>query len=346
MLMPHERYRSPHYLLIENPNAWHHHSTEARSTGVRAELLHPGHTVDTISHPVRPEDISSIDIADTLVHLEGGDGLVNRAVSALAGVVEDDPDTTADLYDIHRRMLGQAGDMAIYAGAGGGANNVPLSAHGRFAIRPELLGKAREISKAQYRPILYRITGEQGETKHLGLTTSCFGLGGSAIAAAALEAAKPELKQMREIAALGRQALLVLKAISQAPSFSGILGGEQIDPRRLNGLAAAEWVYSKIHAKQGRTGVNLDDTKLQPILLVKSHHPTLHTVGGLLRTRFNRHVNPPLDMDQTNLTFRLTSEEPVPYHTDGEAGPEKLLFPGDTLELALGRLAVPLLMVR
>ena len=105
-------------------------------------------------------------------------------------------------------------------------------------------------------------------------------------------------------------------------------------------------IKPRTYAKQGRTQVNVDDTRWQPVVtqrLSGSIENAALLTSTMIRLKLGRHSLEPEDLDGRSLSVRLESDEPVRYHADGETDPSRVLLPGQTMRMRLSRIAVPTL---
>lgn len=280
----------------------------------------------------------------TLIYSRGGDGTVNKTVAAIVGHHEDDPEATARNFGIHAELNSA---VRYLAAAGGNANNFALSALGKLASRPERITATSHVYVGQHRPIFYEVTDGDGSLSRTGISTSCIGVGGSARVATELHNIKNELKQKHAPTRLVHEAGVAFRALIQAPAFSAELRLAKhgnVQRLALESISGFESIGSRRYAKQGRTNINIDDTRQQ--LIVARHAGSrlgqaAHITEAFTRLKLGRHTWAPLDFEEVELALKITSDEPVPFHSDGEVGPRYILAPGATLKLKLGRLAVP-----
>lgn len=335
----------PGMISFMNPASTSHETGQARLDHVGTYLLRPDAQMKTVEHAADPLDMLLIDRDQTLIYSDGGDGTVRGVIAAVAGIAPDDPELTAINFETHQEI---AQGVVYFAGAGGNANNWPLSAHGRYAKRPEKLANAT-LHLGAHHPLIYEITDEQGNIVRSNIATSCLGLGASAIASRSFELAKPELEAISRLRRLLGETALVYAAAIEAPPFSVELvtnsDGDYATERRKD-ITALELIKSRIYAKQGRTRVNVDDTLWQPEVI--EYAPGLvgrntQLVATLARLRFARQAMPLQDFSGTELAIRVESGEPVPYQADGESDGTTVILPGQTMRLRLARIAIPTL---
>ena len=336
----------PGMISFMNPASTSHETAQTRQEHVRAILLEPGATLKEINHAAEPDDIWLIDHEHSLIYSDGGDGTVRRVLAAVAGIVPDNPEQTAINFMDHRDL---SSGLIYFAGAGGNANNWPLSAHGHYAKHPEKLAKAG-VRVGTHRPLIYEITDERGDIVRSNIATSCLGFGASAIATRSLDLAKPELEARSRPRRLLGEVAMVYEASVEAPPFTVELvtnADDDYAAERRKDITGLELIKSRIYAKQGRTNVNVDDTLWQPVILdyapglVERNARLISTLG---RLRLARHVLTPEDFSLQDLSIRVESDEPVPYQVDGETDETTVLMPGQTMHLRLARIAIPTLM--
>jgi len=290
----------------------------------------------------------------TVVSSHGGDGTVQLVVAAAIGHVRDDPEVTASNETVHRPLLE---DVLYVPIANGNGNNFACSALGQYAVDPRRLADAPDLDIGFHRPLAYQVTDERGNTVRSGIATSCFGINAAAIVAAKLH------QQKLQLAALGAQTvgqqrrfaketLITARELLNVKPFSAdltVTTGRDSAREPLRNIAGLELIGSHIYAKRGRAPVNIDDPRHQ--VVVATHHMS-RTAGlaSLLlmsaRLATGQHKRRPLDLTDTTLTLRVISNQPVPFHTDGEIGDTLMIEPGQLLRLRLGNLAVPTLIRR
>lgn len=335
----------PGMISFMNPASTDHENAQARQDNLAAYLLSPGAQLKSVEHAADPLDMLLLDQDQTLIYSDGGDGTVRGVIAAVAGIATDDPELTAINFAYHQEL---AQSIVYFAGAGGNANNWPLSAHGRFAKHPEKLAKA-SLHVGAHRPLIYEITDDRGNIVRSNIATSCLGLGASAIASRSLDLAKPELEARSRFRRLLGETAMVYEAAIQAPPFSVELitdSGEDAVAERRKDITALELIKSRMYAKQGRTRVNIDDTLWQPEVI--DYAPGLvernaQLVATLARLRLARQAMPVQDFRGTELAIRVESDKPVPYQADGETDDTTLILPGQTMRLRLARIAIPTL---
>jgi diacylglycerol kinase family enzyme len=345
--MAHPTNIEPHSTMLgfTNPESTGYDLAETRMEHVRQHFLDADGVVKVIDHEASPFDILKLDSESTLIYSDGGDGTVRRVVAAMAGIVPDCPERTAINMATYREI---AKNLRYFAGAGGNANNWPLSAHGRFAVHPDQLSQATVVL-GYHRPMLYEITNEQGDIVRSNIATSGLGIGIAAIAALQLEKAKPELEGVgRAKRQLGETAI-VLDAAKHAPPFSFDLRfiTEDLSDQRFTDMTGFELINSRIYAKQGRTRVNVDDTLWQPVMTHYAPNRVSHalqTANTVARMKTGRHALQPEDLRTQKLAVRITSDQPVPYHADGESDVDAVILPGQTLHVRLAQIAIPTLL--
>jgi hypothetical protein len=345
--MAHAPYQEllPGMISFMNPASTGHENAQARQDNLAAYLLRPGAQMKTVEHAADPLDMLLINQDQTLIYSDGGDGTVRGVIAAVAGISPDDPELTAINFAYHQEL---AKSVVYFAGAGGNANNWPLSALGRFAKHPEKLAKAK-LLVGEHHPLIYEITDDRGNIIRSNIATSCLGLGASAIATRSLDLARPELEARSRARRLLGETAMVYEAAIQAPPFSVELitdSGDDYVTERRKDITALELIKSRIYAKQGRTRVNVDDTLWQPDVI--DYAPGLvernaQLVATLTRLRLARQVMSPQDFRGTELAIRLESDEPVPYQADGETDDTTFILPGQTMRLRLARIAIPTL---
>lgn len=328
-----------------NLEATGHELAAARMDHVRQHFLDADSVVKEIDHEASPFDVLRLDSDNTLIYSDGGDGTVRRVIAAMAGIVPDCPERTAINLRTYREI---AGHLRYFAGAGGNANNWPLSAHGRFALLPEKLDEAT-IALGSHRPILYEVIDERGEIVRSNIAVSGLGIGVAAIAALRLEKAKQEFEQVGSIRRQLGETAIVFDAAKRAPPFAFELAvvSDETDQQRFADMTGFELIKTRIYAKQGRTRVNVDDTKWQPVM---THHASnsvsqaFQIANTAVRMKSGRHALPAEDLHDQELMVRITSEQPVPFHADGETDVDSVILPGQTLRIRLAQIAIPTLM--
>lgn len=328
-----------------NPESTGHEHAKTRMGYVQEHFLGVDAIVKEIDHEASPYDVLRIDSDSTLVYSDGGDGTVRRVIAAMAGIVPDCPERTAINLATYREI---AQNLRYFAGAGGNANNWPLSAHGRFALHPEKLAQA-DIRLGCHRPILYEVTSERGDIVRSNIATSGLGIGIAAIAALRLEKAKPEFEHVSSVRRQLGETAIVLDVARQAPPFSFELTvvSDDFNDQRFTDMTGFELIKSRVYAKQGRTRVNIDDTKWQPVM---THHApnkvghTLQVASTVARMKSGCHVLSAEDLSNQEMAIRITSEQPVPFHADGETDVDSIILPGHTLHIRLAQIAIPTLM--
>lgn len=328
-----------------NPESTGHELAKDRMDDVRGYFLEAGGIIKEIDHEASPFDVLRLQGDRTLIYSDGGDGTVRRVIAAMAGIVPDNPDHTAINLATFREI---AANLRYFAGAGGNANNWPLSAHGRFAKHPENLDQAT-ITLGFHRPILYEITDEHGDIVRSNIATSGLGLGIAAIAALRLEKAKPELEQRSSVKRQLSETAIVLDVANHAPPFSFDLTivDDEFCQERYTGMTGFELIKSRIYAKQGRTRVNVEDTLWQPVMThyaASSASRMLQTAETVARMKIGRHALSAEDLSSEEMTIRILSEQPVPFHADGEADVDSMILPGNTLHIRLAQIAIPTLL--
>ena len=329
-----------------NPEATGHGLAKTRMGYVQQHYLDADTVAKEIDHEASPFDILRLDSDSTLIYSDGGDGTVRSVIAAMAGIVPDCPDRTAINLSTYREI---AKHLRYFAGAGGNANNWPLSAHGRFALHPDTLDQAA-TRLGYHRPILYEVLSERGDVIRSNIATSGLGIGVAAIAALRLEKAKQELEQIGSIKRQLGETAIVLDAAKHAPPFAFDLSviADETDEKRFTDMTGFELIKSRIYAKQGRTKVNVDDTTWQPVM---THHASngvshvLQVANTVVRMKSGRHALPAEDLHDQELMIRITSEQPVPFHADGETDVDSAILPGQTLRIRLAQIAIPTLMV-
>lgn len=328
-----------------NPEASGHELAKARMGYVQQHFLDADTVAKEIDHEASPFDVLRLDSDSTLIYSDGGDGTVRSVIAAMAGIVPDCPERTAINLSTYREIAEQ---LRYFAGAGGNANNWPLSAHGRFALHPDTLDQAT-IGLGYHRPMLYEVISERGDIVRSSIATSGLGIGVAAIAALRLEKAKQEFEQVGSIKRHLGEMAIVLDAAKHAPPFAFDLSvvADETDEQRFTDMTGFELIKSRIYAKQGRTRVNVNDTKWQPVM---THHApnsvsnAMQVANTVVRMKSGRHALPAEDLHDQKLMIRITSEQPVPYHADGETDVDSVILPGQTLRIRLAQIAIPTLM--
>ena len=334
-----------HMLGFMNPESTGHEHAKTRMGYAQQYFLDGDASIQEIDHEASPFDVLELDGDRTLVYSDGGDGTVRRVIAAMAGIVPDNPERTALNLSTYREI---AQYLRYFAGAGGNANNWPLSAHDRFALRPEKLAQAT-VRLGYHRPILYEVTDEQGEVVKSNVATSGLGLGVAAIAALQLEKAKQEFESIGTMRRQLGETAIVLDAAKHAPPFAfdlSVIAGETRE-QRMTDMTGFELIKSKIYAKQGRTKVNVDDTKWQPVMTSYAPNRVSHALqvaSTVARMKSGRHALPAEDLRGQELRVRITSEQPVPFHADGETDVDSVILPGQTLRVRLAQIAIPTMM--
>lgn len=336
----------PSMLGFTNPESTEHASALARIGHVQAQLLETCADVTVIDHAASPLDLLLVQEDQTLIYSDGGDGTVRSVIAAMTGIVPNDPERTAQNFAHHQSI---SEHLRYFAGAGGNANNWPLSAHGQYAVHPEKLPHA-SVQLGYHRPIMYEITDEHGDIVRSHIATSGIGLGTAAIAAYRLEKAKPELQEKGNIRRLLGETAIVLDAAREASPFAVELSAtasDSLETQRLTDVTGLEFIKTKIYAKQGRTRVNIDDTNWQPLITHRYSNKVQDNLGLIstfARLKFGRNALPAEDFSNQEMSIRVDGDEPVPYHADGETDVDALVYPGQTMRLRLARIAIPTLM--
>lgn len=336
----------PGMLGFTNPESTEHASALTRVEYVQSHLLAARADVRMIDHAASPLDLLQLQSEQTLVYSDGGDGTVRSVIAAMAGIVPNDPPRSAQNFTTHRSL---AEHLRYFAGAGGNANNWPLSAHGKYAVHPEKLSHA-DVQLGYHRPLIYEITDEDGAVVRSHIATSGIGLGTAAIAAYRLEKAKPELQEKGTIRRLLGETAIVLAAAREAAPFDvalTIATRDSQDTQRLTDATGLEFIKTKIYAKQGRTRVNVDDTNWQPLITHRHSNKVQDSLGLIstfARLKIGRNALPAEDFSNQEMSIRIEGDEPVPYHADGETDVDALVLPGQTMRLRLARIAIPTLM--
>lgn len=328
-----------------NPEATGYGQSQARLGQVQQHLLVANANTKILDVEATPLDISLLDNDQTLVYSDGGDGTVRKTIAAIAGIVPDDPERTARNFADFQAI---SSHLRYFAGAGGNANNWPLSAHARFAVHPDKLPQA-STSLGFHRPIIYETTDPGNNIVRSNIVTCCLGFAASAIAAQRLEKAKPLLRDGHSANRLLGEIAIVVGAARDAPPFAIELSSKPeglYGNCRINDLIGFELISSRRYAKQGRTHVNVNDTRLQPILLHRSGaiNGKLQLVNTFARLKSGRHVLPTEDLHDRQLSIRIVSEDAVQFHAGGETNDDSVIQPGQTLHLRLARIAIPTLM--
>jgi hypothetical protein len=280
-----------------------------------------------------------------LLNPDGGDGTVRKVVSAALGIEENDPNGTDNNFARHRKLVQQ---IILFANAGGNGNNFPLSAHGSAARDPRKLFTARHLVRAQHRPLTYTIMDERGGVTASGIALTGIGIGSAATAAARIELAKPQLNSLSLIPRLASEASMIFSSLYHEPSFgleiTDSLSTGVINTSQLESIVGFELIGSKVYAKRGRTHVNVDDTRWQPVA-VQQHETavgrTSEIVGTAVRLNAGMHARNPIDLRNRTLTISPETDQAVPIHADGETGPALWIHPGQKLQLKLANLAIP-----
>jgi hypothetical protein len=338
----------PNMVGFINPDATNSVGSSTRLEDVQGQFLSSVADVDVINRGALPQDVLAIGDHYTLIYSDGGDGTVRKVIAAVIGVVPNDPEGTARNFTDHQAI---APNTRYFAGAGGNANNWPLSAHLKYAAHPNGL-KDAQISVGFHRPLMYEVVDASGEIIQSDIATSCLGLGASAIAAQAFEKAKTELSSRGSTRRLLGELAIALEVARKAPTFAVALtagSGESQRTLYQTDVTGLELIKSRIYAKQGRTKVNVDDTKWQPVILRRPPHVAgdiAQQLNAIARLKSGHHALPTEDLSDHQLSIRIAGIEPVLFHVDGETDGSNMLLPGDTLRLHLARIAVPTLMVR
>jgi diacylglycerol kinase family enzyme len=305
--------------------------------------------VTTITESAEPKHMANHMADETLVYSSGGDHTINLAIAAIIGSVEDDPQATAEnLFD----HTSYARHVLFVAGAGGNARNFALSALGDTSSNPGELRRTETLGIGWHRPMLYEVIDEQKEVVRSGIATTTIGVNLAARVAIRVENEKQAIKSMSRRRRLAREFHLTADEMLNTPPFSAavtVRDGKEAATELFDDITGFEVLGSRIYAKQGRApeSVNVDTTEKQ--LIIARHHRHLpmrvvSSLGTAARLRTGRHRRQPIDFANNELALRLTSDQPVPFHSDGEVGDRYQLFPGQTLTLKLGRIAVPVLM--
>jgi len=336
-----------------NPAATNYAASTARAGAAVEAFAIPEEHRHVIEDRATPQHVQQTVQGRTLVYGGGGDSTANLVAASILGDVQDNPEATAN----NRRRHAELATYVRYLpGPDGNANNFALSALGRLARYPSKLAAAPESRVGLHRPLLYEVRGDGGDggdTVRSGIVTSCFGLGCAALAARDLDKVKPELKQLPRPVRLGREALIAFGAVVDAPAFSIAstltIGGET-QTRDFSRITGIESIGSAIYAKEGRTRVNIDDTREQLVVTEgrdSRFRQQVATIATLGRVKTGRHALPAIDItDRTEFSLRLTSDQPVPFHVDGEIGVRYQLEPGQTVYLRRSDIAIPTLMAR
>ncbi|HSX43011.1 MAG TPA: hypothetical protein VLF59_02895 [Candidatus Saccharimonadales bacterium] len=341
----------PRMVSFLNKHATHGETADESAHSVRETFAVP-HSEDTY-YPLttRPKAHQiaefSIDDDQLLVYSHGGDGTVNLAVAAITGNVRNDLKRTEQNKNRHTKY---AHKILYVPGAGGNANNFALSALKGYAAHPDRLARGKRFWIGYHHPLEYQIRDKDGQVTASGIATSCFGAGASATVAHELEQAKPELVQLDKHIRTRRERRLVAQELYNAQPYKAIVtvGNERSDISRyypeVNGI---ELIGSKIYAKQGRSGVNIDSPKFE---LFIARHIALKAarLGNLaiLGTQLATGMLPgkPVDFSTTSVSIQNVGEHTMPLHTDGETGTELSLPPEHIVRLTMGQIAVPVLM--
>lgn len=308
--------------------------------------------IDVVTDIPDPKHIQAAVDGKELIYSGGGDGTINWVVSAIIGHVRDDPEATANNLEMHTEL---ASELLYVPGADGNGNNHPLSALGKhFSRHPARLARTPRAYVGYHRPLLFDILDKPaGEIVRSGISVDCIGIGAAALAAGKIEAIKPEVKDLGKLRRLGREGLASFSAIVDAPAFSAVVTrqiGDHTSTKELPQISGFELVGSGIYAKEGRTRVNIDDDYQQPVILrhadTKSRQRAV-VVGTMLGVKFAKYRYRPLEFaEDVSVSLRLTSDAPIPMHTDGETGERYRLEPGQTLRLRRSKIAVPTVMAR
>jgi diacylglycerol kinase family enzyme len=294
-----------------------------------------------------PKHIQANVAGHTVVYSHGGDGTVNRVLSAITGTVQDDPAATAANLAKHRELASQ---LLYVAGTGGNAKNFALSALDQYTHEQAQLAEAASLGIGHHRPLVYEVLGVRGKVLRSGIVTSCIGLGASANIAAKLHKHKRQLDQYSGTERLAREALISADALLHTQPFAAKttrLAGPKTIRRQLPAITGFEIIGSRVYAKVGRTQVNVDDSRYQVII---THHkliPPLQVaefVSATVRLKTGKHALKPIDFADNVLTLRLTSNASVPLQIDGEFGRRYTMQPGQSLRLRPCEIAVPTLM--
>ena len=347
----HEIPRDGSYVGFVNPQSTGHSAAMERLTAIRGHLLHPFHSEHTVDHIPSPLDISSLadEREQVLVYSDGGDGTVRNVVASIIGVVANNPEASAANMAAHKSI---AKRLRFFAGAGGNANNWPLSAHGDYAKNPSALTLSDNVSVGYHRPMMYEVIDEAGNIVQSNIATSCIGFSGPAIASDRLQQAKSELKQKSRIPRLISEAQIALGAVRGAPKFTANVSfqsPEHSGNLTVTDVTGLEFIGSRIYAKEGRTQVNVDDTFWQPVVTRRYPNKLYDTAvftETMARLKLGRHIIRPLDLSDMSISIQIASDaEAVQFHADGETGEDYRVQPGQTLRMHLAQIAIPVIMV-
>jgi diacylglycerol kinase family enzyme len=293
-----------------------------------------------------PEQLRKYVINNTLVYIGGGDGTANEVIAAAIGHVPNDPETSTRNFLTHSNIVRS---ILVVAGSDGNGNNLSASTLGIYGRHPQLLKHARDLQVGMHRPGLFEVLDEHNEPVRTGIVTTGIGIGATPSVAARLEDKRQQLRGQGRLQRLRRELAIATKEMLDLPPFTATVTVGKDDPttKKFTAITGYELIGSRVYAKGGRTNVNVDDTRFQPetVSYHKRMADRLASVATLgIRMRGNIHGAEPIDLRDTQLSFKLTSDTPIPFHIDGNVGPEYDLLPGQTIRLQLARLAVPILM--
>jgi hypothetical protein len=269
-----------------NPFATGYHAGVGRAADVQHAFDIPDSNVGDIRDVAMPKHVEEYVNGRTIVYSGGGDGTVKLAVAAITGHVQDDLEASASNYARHADLAEQ---VLYIAGPDGNANNFALSALGRFARHPtRLIGSDLAVIRP-HRPGTYDVTDERGNSVRSGIFTSCFGVKAAAEIATELDERKPQLKHLPRLFRLASESILTAETLWDSRPFSAdvtltkTVGTDRVDiRRRLSAMTGFELIGSRVYAKAGRTKVNVDSTRLQPI--VTWHHENRAARSAALAT--------------------------------------------------------------
>jgi hypothetical protein len=288
--------------------------------------------------------------------VSSGDTGVNKAMAALTGFVPGDPCATERNQQAgHAEIAGRSLFVADRAGNG---CNFSQSALGAYAMDLTRLRTAADLQVVQHRPMALEILNERGDVRHTDLVATCVGMNVSADIATALDVKKTHLKQLRPRQRLAQETLITARAALQAKPVKTTVTwnpGSAAETETLETAAGVELICTPVYAKEGRARLAMGTVERQ---LVTPRRPG--TLAGRLgmvaatgvRLKTGRYPRRPiLFSTNSSLSIRLDTGNPesVGYHVDGELGPagdRYQLYPGETMRITLGRVAVPVLVRR
>jgi hypothetical protein len=282
----------------------------------------------------------------TLVFVAGGgDGTLTRVLGAGIGHVRDNPEATAANLEQHREILRRSRGIIL---PGGNANNGAHSTLKHHVKHPEQLAGATDLYVGEHQPLLASISDEGETVRWTRLMATCIGLGATEHVIARIEKHRQQLRHLDRVSRFAAEGALTFAGLWRAPAFDARISfGPKNDPSTeilldINGISL---IRTLRYAKIGRTLVNMDRTRLQPIVSDYQYEwgERVHDIRDqLLRVRIGAHKRDPLDFADAAMHIRVDRDTPI--EVDGDIDETSVLHPGETLTLKLSRLAVPLIM--